>query len=132
MKSTRSVFALSLLCLLSINLFAQIQEPAWVKDAGTKTIPVHWKKLLEKVPATQGIPVFKNIYVNNLVATGARRAISVSGMAESIVDGFFLSNVSIDGRSAGSINYSKGWRFKNEKINAPDSLKVTNCTDMEL
>jgi len=96
------------------------------------SIPVHWKKLLEKVPAAQGIPVFRKIYVNNLVATGARRAISVSGMSESIVDGFFLTNVNITARSAGSINYSQDWRFKNVQINAPDSLKVTNCTDMQL
>jgi len=96
------------------------------------SIPVHWKKLLEKVPAAQGIPIFRKIYVNNLVATGARRAISVSGMAESIVDGFFLTNVSIEARSAGSINYSQDWRFKNVQISASDSLKVTNCTDMQL
>ncbi|HET9569862.1 MAG TPA: glycoside hydrolase family 28 protein [Bacteroidales bacterium] len=96
------------------------------------TIPVHWKKMLEKVPAAKGIPVFKNIHVNNLVATSARRAISVSGMAESIVDGFYLDNVVIDARSAGSINYSKGWRFKNVLLNTPDSLKVTNCIDMQL
>ena len=96
------------------------------------SIPVHWKKMLEKVPAAQGIPIFRKIYVNNLVATGARRAISVSGQAESIVDGFFLTNVSIEARSAGSINFSQDWRFKNVKINAPDSLKVTNCTDMQL
>lgn len=97
------------------------------------SIPVHWKKLLEKVtPASAGIPIFRKIYVNNLVATGARRAISVSGMPESIVDGFYLSNVSIEARSAGSINYSKGWRFKNVQISAPDSLKVTNCSDMQL
>ncbi len=96
------------------------------------SIPVHWKKMLEKVPAVQGIPVFKNIFVNNLVATGARRAISVSGMPESIVDGFYLNNVAIEARSAGSINFSKGWRFKNVALTAPDSLKVTNCTDMQL
>jgi polygalacturonase len=96
------------------------------------SIPVHWKKMLEKVPAAQGIPVFKNIYVNNLVATGARRCISVSGQAESIVDGFFLTNVRIEARSAGSINFSRDWRFKKVEINAPDSLKVTNCTDMQL
>ena len=96
------------------------------------SIPVHWKKMLEKVPAAKGIPVFKNIYVNNLAATGARRALSVSGMPESIVDGFFLSNVSIEARSAGSINYSNGWRFKNVQLQAADSLKVTNCTDMML
>lgn len=96
------------------------------------TIPEHWKKMLEKVPAQKGIPIFREIYVNNLSATGARRAVSVSGMPESIVDGFYLSNVAIDARSAGSINYSKGWRFKNVVITSPDSLKVTNCTDMQL
>lgn len=102
------------------------------KGYNQDSIPVHWKKMLEKVPAAQGIPVFKNIFVYNLVASGARRAISVSGMPESIVDGFYLSNVAIEARSAGSINFSKGWRFKNVAISAPDSLKVTNCSDMQL
>jgi len=96
------------------------------------SIPAHWKKMLEKVPAAQGIPVFRNIFVNNLSATGARRALSVSGMPESIVDGFNLSNVAIGARSAGSINWSKGWRFKNVLLQAADSLQVTNCTDMQL
>lgn len=102
------------------------------KSYNYDSIPDHWKKLLEKVPAAQGIPIFRKIYVNNLVATGARKAISVSGMPESIVDGFYLNNVAIEARSAGSINYSRDWRFKNVQINASDSLKVTNCTDMQL
>jgi len=97
------------------------------------SIPDHWKSMLQKVtPVSAGIPIFRKIYITNFKATGARKAISVSGMAESVIDGFVLSNVTIEARSKGDIQYAKGWKFKNVQLIAKDSLRVTNCKDMDL
>lgn len=97
------------------------------------SVPDHWKKLVDKVvPASAGIPVFRKIYINNLKAVGARRAISVSGIKESVVDDFNFNNVFIEARSAGSIKYSRNWKFNNVKIAAPDTLIVKDCSEMNL
>lgn len=97
------------------------------------SVPDHWKKLVDKVePASAGIPIFRKIYVSNLTATGARKALDISGMKESVIDGFYFKNVTIEARSAGSIRYSRDWKFDNVKLTVPDSIKVSDCMDMKL
>jgi len=97
------------------------------------SVPDHWKKLVDKVePASAGIPIFRKIFVSNLTATGARKAIDVSGTKESVIDGFYLNNVSIEARSAGSIQFSRDWKFNNVNISAPDSIKIFECKEMKL
>lgn len=39
----KTAFAPFLLCFLTLHMFAQSQEPEWVKDAGTKTLPTGTK-----------------------------------------------------------------------------------------
>ena len=97
------------------------------------SVPDHWRKLVDKVvPASAGIPVFRKIYVNNLKAVGARRALSVSGMKESVIDGFYFNNVRIEARSAGNIKFSRNWIFNNVEIIAPDTLIISDCSDIKL
>lgn len=97
------------------------------------SVPDHWKKLVDKVvPASAGIPVFRKIYINNLKAVGARRALSVSGMKESVINGFYFNNVRIEARSAGNIKFSRDWKFNNVEIVAPDTLIISDCSDMNL
>ncbi len=88
-------------------------------------IPVHWKKMLMKVPPEKGIPTFKNITLNNINVKGAETAINVSGIEQSIVKNVTLNNVSIEAKKAGQISYSAHWELSNVKITAEDGSKVT-------
>lgn len=99
-----------------------------------ETLPVHWKKMLTKVePESKGIPNFKNIYLKNIEIKGAKKAISVSGLKESIVENISLKNVNITSETAGNIDYSSNWILDNVTINALDqsSLKIKNSKNVD-
>lgn len=98
------------------------------------TVPEHWKKMLTKVePAEKGIPTFKDIYISNINIKGAKKIINAIGMEGHPLIGFHLSNVNIEGTTAGTIAYAKDWTFDNvaiiakdgEKVNVKESVNVT-------
>jgi polygalacturonase len=100
-----------------------------------ETLPPHWKTMLKKVePPELGIPEVKNVNLSQITVRGARRAISASGMKESIVKDFHFSDVAIEANSAGQISYAQGWKFENVSIKAKDNSKLhlKDCTDMNL
>src|SRR5690606_21178549 len=95
------------------------------KGYDPEKIPEHWKKLLMKVePVSKGTPTFRNIYLSNINIKGARRAINVMGMPESLVENIHLNNVSIEAVTAGSIKYSKNWMLNNFMLRTKDQTKV--------
>ncbi|WP_435048546.1 glycoside hydrolase family 28 protein [Formosa sp. S-31] len=95
-----------------------------------ETIPEHWKKMLQTVnPETKGIPEFKNITLKNINIKGAKTAVNVNGMAQSIIENISLNNVSIEAETAGTINYSKNWHLTNVVLKTKDSSKVS-CSNV--
>lgn len=98
------------------------------------TLPVHWKKMLTKVePSEKGIPHFNSIYLTNIVAKDAKRAIYAVGLPASSLDNFQLTNVQIETATAGSITHARNWRFEQVNITAKDAsvLKVESSAGME-
>jgi polygalacturonase len=99
-----------------------------------ETLPPHWKKMLTKVePESKGIPVFKNIHLKNIDIKGAKKAISVAGLKESIVENITLKAVHITAETAGSIAYSNNWILDNVTLNALDNstLKIENAKNVD-
>jgi polygalacturonase len=91
----------------------------------TAYIPPYWKKILTKVePALKGIPHFKDVYFSDIHVSGAKQAINVTGLPESLVTGFHFHNVSIEAKSAGSISFASNWTFDQVLITAEDGGKV--------
>lgn len=110
---------------VSMNWNPQYSYSKLPKEFNPDSIPEHWKKMLHKVePASKGIPTFRNITVNNVTIKGAGKAINVNGLENSIITNVTLSNVSIQAKTAGSINYSENWKLENVKINTEDNTKV--------
>jgi polygalacturonase len=100
-----------------------------------ETLPPHWKKMLQKVePAEKGIPVFKDIFISDITATGAKRAILASGLKESALKNFQLSNIKIASNTYGSISFADGWKFENVTVNTKDNLPldVKNSAEMQV
>lgn len=92
-----------------------------------ETLPLHWKKLLEKVDAEKGMPKFRNIFFENVSAVNAETCIKVTGLKESTIDNFSFENVSFQGKTAGNISYAKNWQMKNLSIIAgDDKIKLSN------
>lgn len=104
------------------------------KGYSMDSIPHHWRVMLEQVPPEKGTPHFKNVYLSNMKGTVRSAAVSISGMKESPIENYFLTNVNVEARSAGDISYGKGWKFRNVviKASAPGEIRVQNSTDMDV
>lgn len=87
-------------------------------------LPMHWKKLLEKVSPEKGLPKFKNIYFNNVHAIHAQTCIKVTGLKESTIDNFHFKNVTFKGENAGNITYAKDWEFNDFNVSGEKESKL--------
>ncbi len=90
-----------------------------------QTLPPHWKKMLTKVePASKGIPHFKDIFLENVKVTDAKKAINAIGLQESELVNFNLKNVTITAVTAGDVEFAQGWKFDRVDIQAKDNSKL--------
>ena len=99
------------------------------------SLPKHWKVLLTKVePAEKGIPHYKDVYVSDIKAVGVKKIVNASGMKESMLQNFHFNNVSVQGNSAGVVDFGEGWVFDNVSIVGEDGkkLQVSNSEKMKL
>lgn len=89
-------------------------------------VPPHWKTLLQKVdPPSKGIPVFRNIYVSNIKATGiTNHILYCNGIPPSPATNFNFSDIEITGARAGSISYAKNWQFSNVSVKGSDGVPL--------
>lgn len=89
------------------------------------SIPPHWKKMLQNVePASKGIPQFKDVFISNIKATNAKKAVNAIGLQESAMKNFHFDNVSIEAATAGDIKFAEGWQWTNTNITAKDNTKL--------
>lgn len=64
-------------------------------------------------PVTVETPVFRNIYVKNLVSRGSRRAMFFNGLPEMNISNIHVENVSISSEYGAEISESDGITFQN-------------------
>lgn len=105
------------------------------KEFNKDSIPEHWRKMLHKIePASKGIPIFKDIALYNINVKGAGKAINVNGLDSSIIKNVTLSNVNIEAKTAGQIQYSSNWTLTNVKIETEDGSKVSlkNTSEIDI
>ncbi|MFN8241119.1 MAG: hypothetical protein U0X39_10280 [Bacteroidales bacterium] len=76
----------------------------------------------------------RNVFLNGMQGTVRGQAITADGNQQSAIENFNISNSEIEAKSSGDLSYCSGWRFTGLSIKTPagESLKVKNCTDMEL
>lgn len=104
------------------------------KEYSYDSIPHHWKVFLEKVPPEKGTPHFRNVHLWNMKGTVRGSAITISGMKESPIENYFLSDIDVEARTPGDIAFARGWRFKNVSIKSTGSpeIKVRDSDDMDI
>ncbi len=106
------------------------------KGYNLDSIPPHWKKMLNRVePLEKGMPIFRNIYLTNVKAVEAKKAINAIGLKESVLKGFHFKNVSIEAAVAGEIDFAQDWMFENSTIKSADDKnqpKITNSINVKL
>lgn len=104
------------------------------KDYSIDSVPDHWKVMLQPVPAEQGTPHFRNVYLWNITGTVRGSAVSISGMKESPIENYYLTDIEVEARNYGDINFAKGWKFRNVTIKTPSqgTLKIQNSSEMDV
>lgn len=98
------------------------------------SIPNHWKVMLKKVEPEQGTPHFRNVYLSRMKGSVRGSAISISGMKESPIEKYYISDTQIEARSAGEISFAKDWKFSKVGIKSVNNtdLKVQNSSEMDI
>src|SRR5215207_9301706 len=102
--------------------------------ADVKNPPAHWVTLNTPVlPAERGFATFRNIRVENVEVTGAKRVFTASGLAEKPIVGVTFSNVTAEGEEAGFIEHARDWQMKNVRVRTAkgEPVKLTNTSNVE-
>lgn len=85
-------------------------------------------------PVNDETPVFRNIYVKNIVSRNANRALFFNGLPEMNITNINLENASISSRSGAVLSESDGIKFKNLLIKAEQgpALTLQNVKNFDL
>ncbi len=75
-------------------------------------------------PVTEETPVFRNIYVKNLVSNNARRAMFFNGLPEMNITNINVENATITAKFGAELSEADGVKFKNVKITAKEGKPV--------
>jgi polygalacturonase len=101
---------------------------------GTKNIPASWIVLTTPVtPPERGFCEFRNITIENVNITGARKIFSAEGLPAKPIINVKWRNISAQGRMAGTIKYARDWTMRDVKLKTfeGDDLKVSNSENVE-
>ena len=71
---------------------------------------------VEMMPVTIETPVFRNMYVNNIVCDGAEKAVFIRGLPEMHIQNISMSNMLIQAKNGIDISEASDIKFKNVDI----------------
>jgi polygalacturonase len=91
---------------------------------GMKDIPEYWHALLAPVDPEKGLPHFRDVTIADVQATDAQQAFAVSAYPNAPLDDFHFQNISIEAKSAGSIQNAQSWSFAGATIKTQDGSRV--------
>lgn len=92
--------------------------------AGVKNVPDYWKALLTPVPPERGLPHFRDVEIDDVTATGAQQAFTVSAYPDAPLENFRFKNIHIEAKTAGAIQNAENWTFSGITIKTADGSKV--------
>jgi polygalacturonase len=102
---------------------------------GSKDVPAYWKVLATPVePPERGYASFRDIMIENVTATGARRILTASGLPAKDLGSVRWVNVEARGSQAGEVRYARDWTMTNVRFTTTDGkpVKLVDCQDVDL
>ena len=116
-----------------LNWFPSFSYPRRPTHLPESEWPAHWHLMLTPVdPPERGIPEFHNLRITNVKVRNADEGFYANGYAEKPIRNVTFENVSIEAKSAGSLNHCKDWSMTNVVLRADDQVKLNNCSNIEL
>ncbi|MBC7913544.1 MAG: glycoside hydrolase family 28 protein [Pyrinomonadaceae bacterium] len=88
---------------------------------------------VQMLPITEETPVFKNIYISNVVADGAAKAIFIRGLPEMNISNIFLENITLLANKGIEIEEAKQIHLKNVTIISKETkpvIKILNSSSI--
>jgi polygalacturonase/rhamnogalacturonyl hydrolase YesR len=91
----------------------------------TADVPAHWVTLASPVePPERGLTRFSRITIEDVRATGARRAFTASGLPEQPVHDITLRDVRIQAAEPGFIEHARDWTLRDVVVETPAGHRV--------
>lgn len=89
---------------------------------------------VDYVPADETTPEFRNIFIRDIVCSGADRAMYFNGIPEKNISGIYVENCEIVSAKGADIRYSDGVSLKNVKIVNEKGCKFVfaNCSNVNM
>lgn len=117
-----------------LNWNPSYSYPSLPADMDAATVPAHWKVMMTQVkPAAKGIPLFRNISIRDVRATGADIALWVNAYREKPMSAVTLENVEVQAASPGKIVSGSAWTLKQVHFvldQVLDRLPMEGCYDV--
>ncbi len=102
---------------------------------GMSNIPEYWRVMNTPViPVERGYCLFRNIRIENVEVVGANRIFTAAGLPDKTLQNVVFSNITAEGKEAGSIEFAENWMMKGVRINTEngENVRVTNSNNVEL
>jgi hypothetical protein len=96
--------------------------------------PDYWRVIAQPVlPPERGYVDFRDIAIESVKATGARRIVTASGMTEHPLGSVRWKNVSAAGATAGEVRDARDWTMRNVAFTTDDGtpLKLVDCRNVD-
>lgn len=86
------------------------------------------------MPLTDMTPVFRNIYIKDVICSSARRAMYFNGLPEQNIENINIENVTIHSQLGAELAESKNITFKNVNIYplSGAALRLSNVSDVKV
>lgn len=84
------------------------------------------------VPADETTPQFRNIYIKDIICSGAAKAMYFNGIPEKNIENIFVENCDIVSQKGADLRYSTNVVLKDVRINQEEGegFSVANCKDV--
>jgi polygalacturonase len=102
------------------DMYYEAKDP--IPLAGEKVAPPK----VETKPVTEETPVFRNVWVSNVVCNGAEKAIFIRGIPEMNVQNIFLENMTLQAKHGLDMTEGTGISLKNIALYTKDVNPVMN------
>jgi hypothetical protein len=98
--------------------------------AAVDPVPVMGEKReapkVQLLPVTEATPSFRNIYISNVVADGAEKAIFIRGLPEMNINNIYMENMTLQATKGIEMEEAKEIHLKNINIISDETKPVVN------
>lgn len=101
---------------------------------GMTNYPAFWKVMNTPVlPVERGYCLFQNIRIENVEVVNANRIFTAEGLPDKFIKNVIFSNITAQGKEAGTIQYAENWKMQNVKIktDSGENVRISDTQNVD-